>query len=139
MFHQYILTKLNISIHILQGCYSVSIILFLHKTFFKLGPVWNATLNLNFWISFLILGPTFGIQGKVIVFLSLLLLLLLMISKVINIFCNVFSITSIFAKHISQIFPPLNIFQKNIWYCFSLKYKNIFHCLICTSVKAGLQ
>lgn len=39
LFYQYILTKLNILIHILQGCYSVSIILFLHKTFFKLGPV----------------------------------------------------------------------------------------------------
>ena len=45
---------------------SINLSLFLHKVFFTLGPVWNATLNADYCISFLIFGPNFGIQGKVI-------------------------------------------------------------------------
>ena len=67
----------------------------LQKIFFKLGPVWNATLNPKFCISFLISGPIFGIQEEVIVwFLSVLLLLSLLslsafVSKLLIIFCSV--------------------------------------------------
>ena len=78
--------------------FGIKLSLFLHKIFFKLGPAWNATLNPNFCISFLIFGPNFGTQGKVIVcFLLVLLLLLLLLlvlhvffSELLIIFCNVF-------------------------------------------------
>ena len=62
--------------------FDINLSLFLHKTFFKLRPVWNTTLNPNFCISFLSFGPIFGIKGKInIWFLSVLLLLLLLILR----------------------------------------------------------
>ena len=53
--------------------------LFLGKLFFKIHPFFNVKLNPNVYISFIIFDRIFGIQGKVIVFLSLILLLLLFI------------------------------------------------------------
>ena len=47
--------------------FGINLSLILHKIFFKLEPVLNDTLNPNFCISFLILGPIFGIQRMVIV------------------------------------------------------------------------
>ena len=83
--------------HTERPYYILNLSLFLHKIFFKLGPVRNSTLNPNFSISFFIFGLIFGIQGKVIVcFLLVLLLLLLLLrprvffSKLLIIFCNVF-------------------------------------------------
>ena len=96
MFHWYILARISILIRTLQGSYLVLTYLCLRKKiFFKLGPVWNATLNPNYCISFLIFSLVFGIQGKVIVcFLSEFLLSLLILhpffSKLFIIFCNVF-------------------------------------------------
>ena len=46
MFHHYTLTCINILICTVQGSYLASLLL--HKIFFKLGLVWNATQNPNF-------------------------------------------------------------------------------------------
>ena len=92
---------MNILIRTLQGSHLV-----LRKIFFKLGSVWNATLNPNFCISSLIFGPTFGIQGKLMVcFLLVLLLFLLLVlrvffPKLLIIFCNVF-LSCPFSQNIS--------------------------------------
>ena len=82
--------------------------LFLHKKFFKLGPFWNTTFHPNFCISFLIFGPIFGIQGKVIVcFLSVLLLLLLLLTLHVFFFQSCYLSFVMFfdqAQYISWIF-----------------------------------
>ena len=79
----------------------------MHEIFFKLGPVWNATLNPNFCISFLIFGSIFGTEGEIIVcfLLVLLLLLLLLVLRVffsnsLIIFVNAF-LSCPFSQNIS--------------------------------------
>ena len=83
----------------------------MHKRVFKLGPIWNVTLNPNLCISFLIFGRTFGTQRKVIVCFLLVLLLLLFLlllllvlrvffSKLLIFFFNVFQ-SCPFSQHIS--------------------------------------
>ena len=101
--------------------FGINLSLFLHKIFFKLGPVWNATLNPNFCISFLIFGPIFGTQGMVTVcFLLVLLLLLFLVPRVF--FSRLLSFVKFFYHvHFRKIyqlgilFPPSNIFQNRFW------------------------
>ena len=59
--------------------------MFLHKIFIKLGPVWNATLNPNFCISFLIFGPVLGTQGmgNYLFFVSVIIIIIITIIIVI--------------------------------------------------------
>ena len=129
--------------------------MFLHKIFFKLGPVWNATLNPNFSVSFFIFGPIFGIQGKVIVYFLLMLLLLLLlvpcvfVLKLLIIFCNVF-LSCPFSQNISvrcsiaalkyfseQIFVPL---ARNPLIMLVIVSEGIQeYGLICTFARAGLR
>ena len=59
--------------------------MFLHQIFIKLGPVWNATLNPNFCISFLIFGPVLGTQGmgNYLFFVSVIIIIIITIIIVI--------------------------------------------------------
>ena len=45
--------------------FGINLSMFLHQIFFKVGSVWNVTLNRNCCISFLIFGPIFGTQELV--------------------------------------------------------------------------
>ena len=45
-----------------EQLFGIKLSLLLHKMWFKLGPVGNATQNPNISISLLIFGPNFGIQ-----------------------------------------------------------------------------
>ena len=115
-------THMNILICSPQDGYLILIYPFLNNIFFELGSVCNASLKPAFCISFSIFGPTFGIQGKVIVrFSSVLQLLLLLIlrvffSKLLIIFCDVFR-SYPFSQNIQSdiLFPPSNIFQSRSW------------------------
>ena len=53
---------------------------------FKLGLGGKATVNLNFSISYLIFGLIFGIQGKVIFFVSGTIII------VVDIICSIFKV-----------------------------------------------
>ena len=123
--------------------------------FFKLGPVWNATLNPNFCISVLIFRPIFGVQGKVTVcFLLMLLLLLLLLvtrvffSKLLIIFCNVF-LSCPFSQNVSfrYSFRP-QIFFGTDFVALARNPLNMLvivsvgiqeYGLICTFVRAGFR
>ena len=104
--------------------------LFLGKLFFKIHPFFNVNLNPNVYISFIIFIPIFGIQGKVIVFLSLILLLLLLIllslSKLLNIFCNVFQ-SYTFCQNISVRYSitALKYFSEQIFVALARNLLNI--------------
>ena len=129
--------------------------LFLHKIFFKLVPVWSTILNSNFCNAFLIFGPIFGIQWKVIVcFLSVLLLLLLLIlraffSKLLIIFCNYFR-SCPFSQYIPVRYSisTLKYFSEKVLVALARNPLNMLvmvpegtqECgLICTFVTAGLR
>ena len=69
--------------------------MFLHKIFIKLGPVWNATLNPNFCISFLIFGPVLGTQGmgNYLFFVSVIIIItIIIVIIVINIIITLFKV-----------------------------------------------
>ena len=124
--------------------------MFLDKILFKLGPVWNATLNPNFSVSFFIFGPIFGIQGKVIVYILLMLLLLLLlvpcvfVLKLLIIFCNVF-LSCPFSQNISVrcSIAALKYFSEQIFV--ALARNSLIMLVIvsggtfCTFVRAGLR
>ena len=88
--------------------------------FFFVSPLYT-TLNPNFCISFLIFGPIFGIQGKVIVYILLMLLLLLSVPRVfflklLIVFCNVFYHAHFRKIYQSDVlFPPSNIFHNRFF------------------------
>ena len=122
--------------------------------FFKLGPVWNATLNPNFCISFLIFGPIFGYprKGNCLFFLSVVVIIVgttCFLFKFINYLLLCFPIMSIFAKYINQIFYFLHqIFSEQIFVALARNPLNMLvivsggmqECgLICTFVRAGLR
>ena len=111
LLQYYKLTLMNILICTLQGSYLVlTLSLFLHKIFFKLGLVWNATLNPNFCFCFFYFRSDFWYQRKdnCVLFVSVVIIIVVettrFLFKVINYLLQYFSIMSIFAKHISQIF-----------------------------------
>ena len=65
--------------------------MFLHKIFIKLGPVWNATLNPNFCISFLIFGPVLGTQGmgNYLFFVSVIIIIIIITIIIVIIVINI--------------------------------------------------
>ena len=146
MFHHYILTCMNILVLTLFG---INLSSFLYKIFFKLGPVWNASLNPNFCISFLIFGT-------IVCFLLVLLLLLLLVLQIffsnllpINYLLQCFSIMSIFANiSVRYSISALKYFSEQILVALTRNLLNMLvivsggiqvYGLICTFIRAGLQ
>ena len=139
--------------YILGELFGINLSLFLHKILFKLGPVWYATLNPNFCISFLIFGPIFGIQAKVIVcfFVSVVIFIVgttRFLFKVI-IFCNAF-LSCQFSQKISVRYSisAFKYFSEQILIARARNPLNMLvitsggiqECgLICTFVRVGLR
>ena len=106
MFHHYTLTCINILICTVQGSYLASLLL--HKIFFKLGLVWNATQNPNF-VFLLWFLVQFLVFKERQLFVSVVIIIIIVgimrfLSRVINYLLQCFSVMSIFAKYVSQIF-----------------------------------
>ena len=65
---------LNLYIHV--WLIGINLFVFLHKIFFKLGPIWNATVNPNFCIDSLVMEQcqqVFVGKGEGVIFLPWLL------------------------------------------------------------------
>ena len=130
---------------------------FLHKIFFKLCPVGNATLNPNFFIFYLFISwflVQFFVSKSKVCFLSVLLLLLLstirvFFSRLLIVFCNVFR-SYPFSQNISARYSisAIKYFSEQILVALTRNFLNMLvillesiqECgLICTFVRAGLR